>query len=65
MRTRTKIQIAVSIWVIIMGSIIIIGNAISERSNAGPLLFYLLGGDVLKWGAHVAGVVAENIYRKE
>lgn len=61
MRSRTQMQWIVTIWVIIMGSIVIIGNTVSYRENAAMILLFLFGSDVLKWTAHVAGVVKENI----
>ena len=61
MRDRTKMQWVVTIWVIVMGSIVIVGNALSYRENAAAILIALFGCDVAKWTAHVAGVVRENI----
>lgn len=61
MRDRTKMQWVVTIWVIIMGSVVIVGNAFSYRENAAAILIALFSSDVLKWTAHVAGVVKENV----
>jgi len=61
MRDRTKMQWLVTIWVVVMGSVVIIGNAFSYRENAAAILIALFSSDVLKWTAHVAGVVRENI----
>lgn len=61
MRDRTKMQWLVTIWVIVMGSVVIIGNAFSYRENAAAILIALFGCDVAKWTAHVAGVVKENV----
>lgn len=61
MRTRTRAKIIFTTWVIIMATVIIIGNTIQERSNAAALLAILIGGDTVDWIAHIAGVVTENI----
>lgn len=61
MRTRTKIKIAVTIWTLIMATIVIVGNTIQERSNAAAILGFLIGGDAVDWVAHVTGVVIENV----
>ena len=61
MRDRTKMQWLVTIWVVVMGSVVIVGNAFSYRENAAAILIALFSSDVLKWTAHVAGVVRENI----
>jgi hypothetical protein len=60
-RDRTQMQWVFTFWVILMGSIVIVGNTFSERNNAATILLFLFGNDVLKWSAHVAGVVKENI----
>lgn len=61
MRTRTKIKIAVTIWTLTMATIIIIADAINERANTDRILAVLIGGDMVDWIAHVAGVVKENV----
>lgn len=63
MRDRTKMQWVVTAWVIVMGSFVIIGNTFSYRENAAAILIALFSNDVLKWVAHVAGVVKENVSR--
>lgn len=65
MRTRTKIKIGVTIWTLLMASIVIIGNTFQERANAAPILGFLIGGDVVDWIAHVTGVVTENISKRK
>jgi hypothetical protein len=61
MRTRTKVCIVSSLWVGILVTIAIIVNCLSERSNTPAIILVLTGGDTLKWIAHIAGVVKENI----
>lgn len=61
MRTRTKIKIGVTVWIVVMSSIVIIGNTINERSNAAAILGILICGNTVDWIAHIAGVVTENV----
>ena len=61
MRDRTKMQWVMTVWVIIMASFVIVGNTFSYRENAAAILIALFSSDVLKWTAHVAGVVRENV----
>lgn len=61
MRTRSKYVIVAGIWLGILVSVVVIGNAISERGNAALVITALLSCGVIQWVAHVAGVVKENV----
>jgi Kef-type K+ transport system membrane component KefB len=61
MRSRTKMQWILMVWTIVMATAVIIGNIIVERSNAPMMLGVLVGGNVLGFAAHIAGVVKENV----
>jgi hypothetical protein len=61
MRDRTKMQWILMTWTIVMATAVIVGNIVAERANAPMMLGVLVGGNVLGFAAHIAGVVKENI----